>query len=358
MKEDKIYFTALTGLRAIAAYMVFLMHYNPFSEIRDGFFFNFFSQFYTGVSVFFVLSGFLITYRYFIDANLTFLWFKRYIKNRIARIYPLYFILTLVTFIFTIYGNTDNGFSFLEVLKHEFILFLLNITLLRGFFEDYLFSMVGQGWSLTVEETFYLLTPFIWHLRGKVNLFIVLVFLLFLGYILVIFGDMFPLNGFFESDVFMLKFTFFGRAFQFAMGIILGYYALSKKEELIKNMTYIGLLICLISILILSFIWKNSNIYLAIFVDNVVLSLGVAFLIYGLIKEETILSKLLSNRLLQLLGKSSYAFYLIHVGFIPDLLLQMNITNVFLQFVLLNVFSILLYKLVETPMRLIILRIK
>ena len=173
MVQDRVYFKALTGLRAIAAFMVYLVHYNPFSNMQGGFLFDFFSQFYTGVSVFFVLSGFLITYRYANQAELTFHWFKGYLKSRIARICPLYFLISTVTFLVGVFRNTNSGFSSYEVIKHELLLFLLNITLLRGFFEDFLFSMVGQGWSLTVEETFYLLAPVIWCLRKNFNWFFI-----------------------------------------------------------------------------------------------------------------------------------------------------------------------------------------
>jgi peptidoglycan/LPS O-acetylase OafA/YrhL len=36
------------------------------------------------------------------------------------------------------------------------MLYRLNITFLRGFFDDFLFTGVSQGWSLSVEKSFYL----------------------------------------------------------------------------------------------------------------------------------------------------------------------------------------------------------
>ncbi len=45
--------------------------------------------------------------------------------------------------------------------------FFLNITFLRGFIESEKFSLVAQGWSLTVEETFYLIAPMIFFLLKK-----------------------------------------------------------------------------------------------------------------------------------------------------------------------------------------------
>ena len=52
------YFPALTGLRAIAAYMVFFHHFNFFSQFGESLLSRMVNEFYAGVSVFFVLSGF------------------------------------------------------------------------------------------------------------------------------------------------------------------------------------------------------------------------------------------------------------------------------------------------------------
>ena len=89
---------ALTGIRAIAAYLVYLHHTNPFTEERFGsFIHSFIHQFHIGVSIFFVLSGFLITLRYYESSTLKLPWLKKYFQNRIARVYPMYFILTTFT---------------------------------------------------------------------------------------------------------------------------------------------------------------------------------------------------------------------------------------------------------------------
>ena len=91
------YFPALTGVRAIAAFFVFFHHYNQLD-------FSFpiqrtLNEFHVGVTMFFVLSGFLICMRYYENSEITGSWFRKYIKNRIARIYPMYLFLTLLTFL-------------------------------------------------------------------------------------------------------------------------------------------------------------------------------------------------------------------------------------------------------------------
>jgi len=95
MKSNS-YIPALTGVRAIAAFFVFFHHINqgdfPFLIRRT------LNEFHMGVTMFFVLSGFLICMRYFDTCELSGKWFRKYIKNRIARIYPMYLILTIITF--------------------------------------------------------------------------------------------------------------------------------------------------------------------------------------------------------------------------------------------------------------------
>ena len=90
--NNKIFFPALTGYRAIAAWMVFVYHFFPFKNpnIPD-FVKDIAGQLHMGVDMFFVLSGFLITYRYFDENPIN---FKKYMVNRIARIYPMYFLFT------------------------------------------------------------------------------------------------------------------------------------------------------------------------------------------------------------------------------------------------------------------------
>jgi peptidoglycan/LPS O-acetylase OafA/YrhL len=134
----KEYFPALTGIRAVAALMVYMHHANPvsaeFHRVK-----GMFNELYVGVSFFFVLSGLLIGLRY---SGSSINW-KKYFVNRAARIYPMWFILTFVTFIF--------GYKYSEGwLK----LLLLNLTFLKGFSDTLKFTGIDQGWSLTLRNVF------------------------------------------------------------------------------------------------------------------------------------------------------------------------------------------------------------
>src|SRR6476619_1734500 len=87
---DKPNISALTGLRFIAAFMVFICHSPKPDWLLKNSQVNFTTLGYSGVALFFILSGFVITLNYY-D------WFaggnalsklKPYFIARFARIYP------------------------------------------------------------------------------------------------------------------------------------------------------------------------------------------------------------------------------------------------------------------------------
>ena len=226
MQQTKQQLTALTGIRAIAAYMVFFHHYKNYIVNREWpTLYNFCNELHVGVTVFFVLSGFLIAYNYYDNDSID---FRTYIINRLARIYPMYFILTVTTFCYSYFsGSTDNDF---------FYAFLMNISFLRGFFDNLKFSGIGQGWSLTVEMLFYLSVPLSFLLIKKkyINLLFIPVLLILIGILLVTVFSTNNKNGFFGNYNFMFLYTYFGRCTEFFIGIALAIFY-SKKYTTIKT---------------------------------------------------------------------------------------------------------------------------
>jgi peptidoglycan/LPS O-acetylase OafA/YrhL len=99
-----------------------------------------------GISIFFVLSGFLIANKYYDDAKRDAVWIKTYLIKRVARIYPIYSLLTI--------------FSYLLAVKFTPLDLILDLSFVRGYTEP-LFPILLQGWYLTVEASFYLNAPII-----------------------------------------------------------------------------------------------------------------------------------------------------------------------------------------------------
>lgn len=348
------YFPQLTGLRAIAALLVFVHHF-AFAEEKVGrFLFRFQSELYIGVSIFFVLSGFLITLRYH-DEKIS---LKQYAVNRFARIYPMFFLLTVFTFVYYYY-NPGERFAQEAIGKDITISFLANISLLKGFFDDLRFTGIAQGWTLTVEECFYFLAPLIFFLlrRNIKILFIVLGFYI-AGSLLVLMPKGENIYGFFNTWQFMFIATFFGRCLDFFIGIQLTLWFRTRNKAATKSTYYTvtGMLLLSFSVFLLSIrdvdearyplgIYTNAGLV----INNWILPFAIGVLFWGLITEKTWISRLLSTKLFELLGKSSYTFYLVHMGVIS--LLVVDLVPIWIiHLPIMLIISIILYKLVEEPM--------
>ena len=209
------YLPALTGLRAIAAWLVFFNHYplGPLPPPGPARAFQYFVDESHGLPLLLLLSGFLIALRYDNASTGSFGprggW-PQYLQNRLARVYPLYALLTLATF-----GLLWHWHSPQATPAH----LLLNLSLLRGFFDEYKFTGIGQAWSLTLLECFYLAAPLLMALRARgVALWLQPLLLLALGAGLV--ALLAPLNwhGLFGSYPFMLSYTFLGHSMEFFIG--------------------------------------------------------------------------------------------------------------------------------------------
>ena len=376
------YIPALTGVRALAAYLVFISHfYYVFGESIPQSVQKFFREFHIGVTIFFVLSGFLIAFRYFDNFSLDKDWFKQYLKNRVARIYPMYFLLTICAFVaahFT-HDKEVTGGS-----EHPIGILLMNITFVRGFFNDYKFSGIAQGWSLTVEECFYFSAPFMFYAAKKWGKsYLQPFFITGFGFILVLIFRNINWYGFFGNFTFMMLNTFLGRCFEFFAGIMLALFI--KKNGFGRSnrimFTYIGFFLVFFCIWIMSVLpvlpgdsFGQQN-PLGIITNNYLLAAAITLFFYGLLTEGSALKKVLANPFVELLGKSSYIFYLIHLGFMYNLLhgginrlnewvfgvydkwgvdwvspFQSDQVNLALVFILLNAVSILLFKTIEEPL--------
>ncbi len=138
---------ALTSVRFIAAFYVFLLHISLFQPIfTTPWIYNFVSHGTTGISLFFMLSGFILAYRYDgIDLKAA-----GYYRNRFARIYPIYFLSGLVTLPWMMSSMWPQHHQPPSV----FFVIVANIFLLQAWF-NILFNMWNEGsWSISAEMFF------------------------------------------------------------------------------------------------------------------------------------------------------------------------------------------------------------
>jgi len=314
------YYPALTGLRAVAAYLLFFHHFRPLA-LNEGWPKLVLGQLYVGVSLFFVLSGFVLATRYQQRVRLSGNWWRAYFWQRTARIYPTYLLLN-TTVLARIYWPVAAG-----KLGHTVLLVFLSESLLRGFSSTLKYVGLPQGWSLTPEECFYMSLPLLlvlWQrrgIRGAIG-FALGVLLLGLGLTAVCQGRP-ALHGFFGSYYHLFNFTFFGRVLEFMLGAGLARWWGGRPSNEATGWPWRtltgGILIVGTIATLASFNsprhWYEGNEYLpTIGLNLVVFPAGVALLLAGLLAERSWLRAGLATSLLQALGRSSYFFYLLHIG--------------------------------------------
>lgn len=356
---------ALTGVRAIAAYMVFFHHYSYFlytDNILGNMVYLFVAELHTGVTVFFVLSGFLIQLTYASRVELKSRFLATYLGNRIARVLPLYALIVLITAVYAWRTDTyavDAAFQF-----------FMQVSFLRGFFQQFIGMGVGQGWSLTVEMTFYVLFPLLVIATTRFGRLVTLAACLATGLALFGLGTLVDAYGFFSPLSFVALYTFFGRATEFVLGMALAdlfkaapaeRHELRLVSALHGRWTLIGAAGTVLSIGLLSIIHVAFPQFpygvlhpLGIAVNNLLLPVCIAAFFWGVITEPGWISTLLGGRLFGVFGRASYAFYLIHVGVIASAV-KLTTGLVWLDllwlFVITNVIAIGLFYLVEEPAR-------
>jgi peptidoglycan/LPS O-acetylase OafA/YrhL len=355
MKPAAGYFPALTGLRAVAAYCVFLFHFPPVETAGSPWLHALFREGHIGVSIFFTLSGFLICQRYY-QQPFTGQQLAAYALRRWARIYPVFFLATTATFWLGQQYRADNALE----------LYLANLTLLKGFSDDWAFTGIVQTWSLTVEECFYLLAPLLFWLGRRFSPLVwagVALGLLLLGLAAYSWR---PGNSLldFEAAHFMLVATIFGRSAEFLLGAA---FALLTRARPGSRATWAGSLLALLVIGILTSIQLSTgkvsiDTWPGVAANNLLLPAATGLLLSGLATEATWLQRLLGSTLMQKLGRASYCFYLIHMGLLHDKLLQWlpgpepALVQYALIFLLTVAVSLALYYLVEQPLHRLILR--
>jgi peptidoglycan/LPS O-acetylase OafA/YrhL len=148
---------ALTSLRFLAALYVLLFHYTGIpGSVFDG---QVVRLGYTGVSFFFVLSGFILAHNYhqadFAKPGALY----RYLLARLSRIYPVYVLSLLagVPFLLTSLGKTTPGVTTTMAASS----LLLAPFGLQAWFPGTACSLNCPSWSISVEAFFYLMLPFL-----------------------------------------------------------------------------------------------------------------------------------------------------------------------------------------------------
>lgn len=154
----KTFFPGLNGLRAIAAITVVVLHINEFLPIlfKQPPLFKGNDIAELSVILFFVLSGFLITYLLLVEKQKTgTIHLKTFYGKRILRIWPPYFIaVALAVLFYPLYKEVPGNVP-LNVALPALLLILPNLNVVMG----HMLTPLRPLWSIGVEEQFYLVWP-------------------------------------------------------------------------------------------------------------------------------------------------------------------------------------------------------
>lgn len=160
--NEKIYLPGLNGLRAIAALSVLLGHVTSTTFVNSTFGLPVVALGEHGVTLFFVISGFLITYLLLKEVAATNnIAIGKFYMRRILRIWPLYYLFIALCLIVAIFVNDIKNIFSINACWYLF--FTANIALLL----NETVRIIIHYWSIGVEEQFYLFWP--WLVKLKRN---------------------------------------------------------------------------------------------------------------------------------------------------------------------------------------------
>tara|TARA_R110002050_G_scaffold200591_1_gene335552 strand:- start:103632 stop:104681 length:1050 start_codon:yes stop_codon:yes gene_type:complete len=300
MKE---YFKQLDGVRFIAVFAVLFAHY---VQYQYGNFIALNFPFVYGVTLFFVLSGFLITRILLQQKNLP-IWrnLKVFYTRRFFRIFPVYYVVLVVLFLL----------DFEDIRSIWAWLFTYTINIFEAINNTVDVGHFNHFWSLALEEQFYLFWPLIVFLI-PLKRFVPITLILIMASIGYKFYLLLYTGNWVENDV-----SLFSNFNSLGLGALLAYFSIYSNRifEIIGgNMVLVFTGITAIILFVL-------RIY---FVDNMVIKIILMpffwILFFGsFIARATVgfngpIGSILSNKVVVYLGRISYGIYIIH-QFIPPL---------------------------------------
>lgn len=326
------FIASIEGMRALAVLAVLLFHLD-ISGIASGF---------LGVDLFFVISGFIITRNIQFDLHRSTFSLKEFYLRRFRRLFPALLVTVLLTLLFAlaVVPPLELEKTAGSAIYALFSLANFNFWLEAGYFDAAAHSKpLLHTWSLSVEEQFYLFWPALLLLlansRRRLQ-FTLLILLLSLA------ASLLWRNSIPDAIFYLLPF----RVHQLMAGAVIAILALRLPGQL-GNMSALlastGFVVASVAI--------SSSYPPAVGAASVTV-LGF-FLLLG--RESAAAQLVFGNRLMQWVGKRSYAIYLVHwpiivlFKFATDF--QLDVPERVLLFVSSILAAIVLHELVEKPFR-------
>lgn len=303
MQKDN-YIFQFDGLRLIAIVSVMIAHWlqwqwtNPIMLAVP---------FVHGVTLFFVLSGFLIT-RILLNDRLDFEKqskskyeaLKKFYIRRTLRIFPIYYF----TIFFLLAINYQN--------IHEVLIWLMTYTtnIFQGILNEYVGNF-NHIWSLCVEEQFYLFWPFVILFTPQKHLLKVIITAILISIVCRYFG-------FYYFGKWMLaSYSMPSCLDSLGLGSLIAWLYIFK-PEFSKKLAQNIFLFPVSLIFYVAFVWLNKKyqfLYSEVLFDDIAFSFVAFFAIIRASQNQfkLVAGYFLQNKIIQHLGKISYGMYLFHL---------------------------------------------
>lgn len=308
---------SLTGLRWFAAFGVFVHHFSTFAPIPR--LATITPLGVTGVSFFFVLSGFVLTWSFFErDTAPRFYW------RRFARIYPMVVVSTLVA-LPVFYGSAPFAKAW------DLDAVVLSLLLLHAWFSglpEIYFGGNPASWSLSTEAFFYAVFPAAIRtfLRRSVPVLLGLaVMFVLLKWAMLVWARYAPLGQFLGTPIptsNVLLGSPLGRVWEFLLGVAVGAAVRRGWRPPVGLWTAVLLLAAGMAFLV---VWARTPTWSTAFVkstsaqDHVVAPLYALVIAAAAVRDVEGRASFLRHPVMVRLGQWSYAFYLTHATVIYSL---------------------------------------
>jgi len=358
-KPGKVYFPGMNGIRFFAAFSVILHHIeqtkfwinDPVSNRYPNIWQTMFCDNigHKGRIIFFVLSGFLITYLFLAEIRKTgTLNLRKFHTRRALRVWPVYILVVLFAFlILPLYTNIlhSDGTSFNSQLFDGYWVKFAVVVLMLANFARFIFEPilgVTQLWSIAVQEQFYMVWPFLTRFFKNHFLRFVIVFIIFKVSMEIMMKMYLENYSVYPNSIItqprlvtLIKWWEIFAVDQLAIGALCAYILINNIRKVL-DFIYHPLVIGLVIILYVYLFFIKVDFYGHTFVEGVV----AAVIMMNISTNEKFPVKL-ENRAFNYLGNISYGIYLFHnICIISVLNLLIYYTNFSGNTVL---FNILLY---------------
>ncbi|WDF47823.1 acyltransferase [Chryseobacterium sp. KACC 21268] len=304
LKIKRVHFHTFDSLRFLSFLLVFLHH----SPIPNSHFLHYFTKSGgVGVSFFFVLSGFLITYILILEKlnNDNKVPLKKFFWRRILRIWPLYYAMVLFAFCTPYILNLLNiGYSNEGYQPNWFftLTFLENYVMMyKNEFPNV--SPLIVMWSLCIEEHFYIIWGLIFYFISLKNIPKLIIASIVLAFVSTVIYKNYNIP---TSDI-------LSNIHYFAFGAIPAYLFVFKKDFLskIESIPSVSKYFYAVFVVVAIVVCTNIPVMPDEKYSSIFFGVLFSILILFTLGEKNVF-KISDDSILAKLGKYTYGLYLFH----------------------------------------------